>query len=1166
MDPDRREGRGELLDSVHEGVDGNLSNLVEGVAIGAVDGSSLGGSASISGEAGTSGEVGKDLGSDKGQDKHDQEDISDNKLPEVDQGTSYNSNHSVNREVIETVVVIESVQTEYVNEDNLEAKVNKSGLSSVSMKTSEEVSETDKNSCVIDIKCSSGKKFYENSEGEKICRICHLASGQPLDAITVSTSNSATSSDLIQLGCACKDELGIAHVHCAEVWFKLKGNRLCEICGEAAKNVSGVTDYGFMEKWNERRFIDDDGNSSRRFGGCWRGQPFCNFLMACLIIAFVLPWFFRVNISYENRDTGNRTMLLTMAKSITNFSTYSTCNYHTNEANYAKPMNCFIFYRLSSRTCLLSSNLDVPRSTRVGAFAVLDENAKICKFCEVGDVRSAVELLRMSQKSEHDLNTYSSILQLCAEHKRLQEGKMVHSIISSNGIPIEGVLGAKLVFMYVSCGALREGRRIFDHILSDKVFLWNLMMSEYAKIGDYRESIYLFRKMQKLGITGNSYTFSCILKCFATLGRVGECKRIHGYIYKLGFGSYNTVVNSLISAYFKSGGVDSAHNLFDELGDRDVVSWNSMISGCVMNGFSHTGLEFFVQMLILRVGVDLATLVNALVACANVGSLSLGRAIHGHGVKACFSREVLFNNTLLDMYSKCGNLNDAIQAFEKMGQTTVVSWTSLIAAYVREGLYDDAIRLFYEMESKGVSPDVYSMTSVLHACACSNLLDKGRDVHNYFRKNNVVLNLSVSNALMDMYAKCGSMEEAYLVFSQIPVKDIVSWNTMIGGYSKNSLPNEALKLFAEMQEASRPDGITMACVLPACGSLAALEIGRGIHGCIFRNGYSSNLHVANALIDMYAKCGSLDHARLLFDMIPEKDLITWTVMIAGYGMHGFGNEAIATFQKMRIAGIKPDEITFTSILYACSHSGLLNEGWELFNFMISEYNMEPKLEHYACMVDLLARTGNLWKAYKFIETIPIKADATIWGALLCGCRIHHEVELAEKVAEHVFELEPEKVAEKWEEVKKLRERIGKRGLKNSPGCSWIEVQGKFTIFVSTDTAHPQAKRIVSLLNNLRIKMKSAGYSPKMRYALINADDMEKEVALCGHSEKLAMAFGILNLPPGRTIRVTKNLRVCSDCHQMAKFMSKTASREIILRDSNRFHHFKDGFCSCRDFW
>ncbi|KAK7412464.1 hypothetical protein VNO78_03928 [Psophocarpus tetragonolobus] len=308
MDQNISERRGEGLGPVDEGVDGNLSHLVEGVVvIDALDGGSLGGRASISRESGTSEEVRKDLGFGndlktmlegvKGQDKHDQENISDSKLLGVDQGTSYNSNHSINPEVIETVVVIESIQTEYVNHDyrKLEANDDESRLSLVSMKAPEGVSETDKNSCVIDIKCSC-QKVYENSEGERICRICHLTSLQPSDETTVGTASSATSADLIHLGCACKDELGIAHVHCAEAWFKLKGNRLCEICGEIAKNVSGIANYGFMEKWNERSFMDDGGNSSNRFGGCWRGQPFCNFLMACLVIAFVLPWFFRVNM------------------------------------------------------------------------------------------------------------------------------------------------------------------------------------------------------------------------------------------------------------------------------------------------------------------------------------------------------------------------------------------------------------------------------------------------------------------------------------------------------------------------------------------------------------------------------------------------------------------------------------------------------------------------------------------------------------------------------------------------------------------------------------------------------------------------------------------------------------------------------------------------------
>lgn len=878
--------------------------------------------------------------------------------------------------------------------------------------------------------------------------------------------------------------------------------------------------------------------------------------------------------------------MLTMTKSLPNFGASQSHQSLKKNAKSAESPNCFIVFRQSSRTSLFSSNFDVSCAS-VGASALLgkttnnvnvDENAEICKLCKIGNLEKAVDLLTKSEKSELELETYRSVLQLCAERKSLQDGKRVHSVINSNGVLVEGVLGAKLVFMYVSCGDLREGRRIFDQIQNEKVFLWNLMMNEYAKIDKHRESIYLFKKMQKLGIEGNSHTFSCLMKCLAALRKLGDCETAHGYVYKLGFGSYNTVVNSLITAYFKCGRVESAHKVFDELNDRDVVSWNSMISGYVQNGFSQNGLEFFIEMLTLRIDVDLATLVSVLVACANIGNLSLGRALHGYGVKACFDGEIMFSNTLLDMYSKCDDLNDAIQVFKKMGQTkTVVSWTSMIAAYVREGLYDDAVRLFYEMESV-VKPDTYTLTSILHACACSNSLEKGRKVHNYIRKNKRGLSLPESNALMDMYAKCGSMGEAHSVFSQMPDKDTVSWNTMIGGYSKNSLPNEALRLFADMQKESKPDGITMACVLPACGSLAALERGKEIHGHVLRNGYSSDIHIVNALVDMYVKCGSLVLAKLLFDMIPKKDLISWTVMIAGYGMHGFGNEAISTFKEMRSSGIEPDEISFTSILYACSHSGLLNEGWKFFNSMRSESNIEPKLEHYACMVDLLARTGNLSKAYMFIKKMPIKPDATIWGALLCGCRIHHDVNLAEKAAEHVFQLEPENTgyyvllaniyaeAEKWEEVKKLREKISKKKLKKSPGCSWIEVKGKINIFVAGDDSHPQAKRIGSVLKGLRKKMKNEGYSPNMRYALINGNDMEKEVALCGHSEKLAMAFGILSLPRGGTIRVTKNLRVCGDCHEMAKFMSKTTKREIVLRDSNRFHHFKDGVCSCRGFW
>ncbi|KAA8519624.1 hypothetical protein F0562_013931 [Nyssa sinensis] len=752
-----------------------------------------------------------------------------------------------------------------------------------------------------------------------------------------------------------------------------------------------------------------------------------------------------------------------------------------------------------------------------------------------------MDLLCKSHKLELESRSYCSILQLCADIKSLHDGRKVHSVICSNGIEIDGMLGSKLVFMYVSCGNLAEGRRVFDKIANEKVFLWNLLINEYAKIGNYKESMFLYKRMQELGIKANSYTFSCVLKCFSALGSVVEGERVHGYLLRLGFGSYNTVVNSLISFYFRSGRIESARKLFDELSDRDVISWNSMISGYVANGFAAKGLEIFKEMLGLGIRVDLATMVSVLAACTNIGIPLLGRALHAYAIKSRFDREIIFNNTLLDVYAKCGDMDGAIQVFENMDERSVVSWTSMIAGYVREGLSEKAIEIFREMRREGINPDIFTITSILHACACGGSLENGMEVHNYITENNMQSSLFVSNALMDMYAKCGSMENAH-----------------------SCLFSDACKGHCLMEYHD--------------WSLAALDRGREIHSHILRNGLSSDRYVANALADMYVKCGALVLARSLFDKIPVKDLVSWTVMIAGYGMHGFGSEAVATFNEMRHAGIEPDEVSFISILYACSHSGLLDEGRKFFNIMRNDCSIEPKLEHYACMVDLLARSGKLSKAYSFIEKMPIEPDATIWGSLLCGCRIYHDVKLAEKVAEHVFELEPENTgyyvllaniyaeAEKWEEVQKLRKRIGRYGLRKNPGCSWIEIKGKVHIFVARNNSHPQAKKIEYLLKKLRKKMKEEGYFPKMRYALINADEMEKEVALCGHSEKLAMAFGILSLPPSKTIRVTKNLRVCGDCHEMAKFMSKTVGREIVLRDSNRFHHFKDGYCSCRGYW
>ncbi|KAK9085694.1 hypothetical protein Sjap_026105 [Stephania japonica] len=843
----------------------------------------------------------------------------------------------------------------------------------------------------------------------------------------------------------------------------------------------------------------------------------------------------------------------------------------TSKSYHRRQQNALLCFKSSPTLTTASATLETK----------IDYKARISRLCELGNLENALNLLYKAPKSQLELNVYCTVLQLCTENLSLEDGKRVHSLIKSSGLVVDEVVGSKLVRMYVNCGDLREGRRVFDEIGNYKeVFLWNTLINEYAKIRNFRESICLFKQMRRtIGVQPNSYTFTCVLKCFAGLGSVAGGEEAHGCLLKLGFDSYNTVGNSLISFYSKSKRIESAHQVFDELFDRDVISWNSMINAFVSNGLAVKGVEVFSEMRFREVEVDLATMVSVLPACAEMGMLLLGRAIHGHAIKGHkFDGEVNFNNSLMDMYAKCGDLGSATQVFSKMDKRCVVSWTSMISAYAREGRCGVAIELFRGMEAEGVEPDPYTITSVLHACASNGLLEEGKAVHKFIIKGSLQSNLFVGNALMEMYAKCGSMMDAQQAFDQMAFRDIISWNTMIGGYSKNCLPNEAIDLFMKMQQEFKPDGVTMSCILPACASLSALQRGREVHASTLRRGFSSDPYVSNALIDMYAKCGALRLARLLFDRMLLKDLVSWTVMIAGYGMHGRGKDSIDVFIEMRESGFKPDGFSFIAILYACSHSGLVDEGWRFFNIMRNEYKIEPKLEHYACMVDLFARAGRLTKAYKFIEKMPIEPDSTVWGALLCGCRSYRDVTLAEKVAERIFELEPENTgfyillaniyaeAEKWERVKKLREQIARCGIRKKPaGCSWIEMNSKVHVFVAGDRSHPRAKETESLLEKVRMRMKLEGFLLNKRYALINATDMEKEAALCGHTEKLAIAYGILGLPPGKTVRVTKNLRVCGDCHEVAKFMSKMFMKEIVLRDSNRFHHFKDGRCSCRGY-
>eukprot|EP01018_Ginkgo_biloba_P030301 Gb_17294 [translate_table: standard] len=610
------------------------------------------------------------------------------------------------------------------------------------------------------------------------------------------------------------------------------------------------------------------------------------------------------------------------------------------------------------------------------------------------------------------------------------------------------------------------------------------------------------------------------------------------------------------------------------------------------------------------IAVDYDTYAYLLQACNNIKALVEGKQLHAYMLVAGLEPNSFVGTQLVGMYATCGNIANARLVFDKIYERTPILWNAMIRMYAKNGPCEEALSLYYQMQQEGTRPDNFTFPLVLKACAALLALQEGKEIHYHIVRSRLESDVFVAAGLIDMYAKCGCIEDARQVFDKMSRRDLVSWNTMIAGYAKcgnveiarhlfdrmpernvvswtamiagyvqNGYFNEALTLYDQMQQTEiKPNRVTLVSVLPACAHLGALQQGKWIHDYVIRSGLESDVSLQTALVNMYAKCGQLDVARHLFDKMSKRDIVSWNAMIAGYGMHGHGEDAIALFVQMQQTGLKPDDVTFIGVLSACSHTGLVDEGWQYFDCMRQDYSLTPKMEHYACMVDLLGRAGQLSEAQYFVGNMPFEPSPSVWGALLAACRVHGNIELAEHVSERLFELEPYNTgnyvllsnmyaeAGRWDNVEKVRIMLKGRGLKKNPGCSWIEINNRVHAFRGGDKSHPQSEKIYALLENLAGQMKKAGYEPDTSFVLHDVEAEEKEFALFSHSERLAIAFGILNTGPGTLIQISKNLRVCGDCHTATKFISKIVRREIIVRDINRFHHFKDGLCSCGDYW
>lgn len=574
-----------------------------------------------------------------------------------------------------------------------------------------------------------------------------------------------------------------------------------------------------------------------------------------------------------------------------------------------------------------------------------------------------------------------------------------------------------------------------------------------------------------------------------------------------------------------------------------------------------------------------------ILSCSSQNSLSDGFAVHQHLLKNGFDQDPFLATKLINMYSELDAIENARKVFDEIHIRTIFVWNALFRSLALAGHGEQVFDLYREMNEIGIPSDRFTYTYVLKACVASeskfSLLNKGKEIHAHILRHGYEEHVHIMTTLVDMYSRFGFVRNAVYVFDEMPVKNVVSWSAMVACYAKNEMPFEALELFREMMLQkldSAPNSVTMVNVLQACAALTALEQGRLIHGSILRRGLDSILPVISALITMYGRCGKLRLAQLVFDRMEQRDVISWNSLISSYGIHGYGKKAIQIFEEMASNGISPTLVSFISVLGACSHAGLVEEGKMLFKSMVEEYKMKPSVEHYACMVDLLGRANRLDEAVRLIEGMRTEPGPKVWGSLLGACRIHCNVELAERASSRLFKLEPTNAgnyvlladvyaeAKLWDEVKRVRKLLEFRGLQKVPGRSWIEVGRKIYSFVSEDELNPHSQQLHALLLKFSMEMKESGYVPQTKIVLYDLNTKEKERILLGHSEKLAVAFGLINSSKGETIRVTKNLRLCEDCHSVTKFISKFTNREILVRDVNRLHHFQDGVCSCGDYW
>ncbi|KAK6254691.1 Pentatricopeptide repeat - like 10 [Theobroma cacao] len=555
------------------------------------------------------------------------------------------------------------------------------------------------------------------------------------------------------------------------------------------------------------------------------------------------------------------------------------------------------------------------------------------------------------------------------------------------------------------------------------------------------------------------------------------------------------------------------------------------------------------------------------------------RIIHAQALKFPRIDRSVFNN-LITLYSKNNFLASSLRVFNQIPSPNIVSWTSLISAYSNSSL---SLTFFLSMLRHPILPNQRTLASLFKTCvSLPRCLFFGLSLHALSFKLSLNTQPFSGSALINFYSTHRLPVDARKVFDEMPERDEVCYAAVIVGLARNSKPDESLSLFAKMKSCNV--GSTMYSVsgaLRAVADLAALEQSRMIHGHAVVTGFDKNVIVGSALVDGYGKAGLVLDARRVFDEnIEVMNIVGWNALMAGYAQHGDKNTVIELFRLMESLGFVPDEYSFLALLSSFYNAGLVGEAEMWLKRMKLEYGIEPALEHYTCLVGALGRAGQLEYAERIAMTMPVKPDAAVWRSLLSSCAQHGAADMALRMARRLLELDPNgdsayviaanvlSVAGRWDEVAEVRKLMKDRRVKKEGGKSWLEVKGNVHVFWAGDRKHERTEEIYAKLAELMEEIEKLGYKPVWDEMLHEVGKGEKREALWYHSEKLALAYGIVSdaAPPGKPLRIIKNLRICKDCHEAFKYISRVIEKEIIVRDVNRYHNFSNGSCTCRDFW